>query len=66
MFFGTIREIREKVGAMLRHLARALLRLPVLRFVDDFFAADREESVEVAMKCFARDHYLQQVHLAGR
>ena len=39
---------------MLATLARRLLHLPVLRYVDDFFTAEREESAAHAMMCFAR------------
>ena len=41
-------------GALLCTLARRLLRLPVHRYVDDFFAGDRAELCEHAMGCFVR------------
>ena len=44
----------HRVGAMIAFLARKLLHLPVLRYVDDYFSADRKELVEHAMQCFAR------------
>ena len=44
----------HRIGAMLAHLARKLLHIPVLRYVDDYFSADRPELVEHAMQCFAR------------
>ena len=31
----------ERVGAAIAHLARTLLKLPVLRYVDDYFAVGR-------------------------
>ena len=39
---------------MFAHFARKLLHIPVLRYVDDYFSADRRELVEHAMQCFAR------------
>jgi hypothetical protein len=56
MPFGAIGAVHgwERVGALLKHLARRVLMLPVMRFVDDFFAPDRAGSAEVAMQCFAR------------
>ena len=44
----------HRIGAMLAHLARKLLHIPVLRYVDDYFSADRKELAEHAMQCFAR------------
>ena len=41
-------------GALLCTLARRLLRLPVHRYVDDFFAGDRSELCEHALGCFVR------------
>ena len=44
----------DRVGSLLRALARRVLFLPVLRFVDDFYAACRSAEVEHAMQIFAR------------
>jgi hypothetical protein len=44
----------HRVGAMIQHIAIALLRIPILRYVDDFFAVERAELAEHSMQCFAR------------
>ena len=44
----------HRVGALLSTLARKLLHIPVLRYVDDFFAPERPETVEHAMWSFTR------------
>jgi hypothetical protein len=56
MPFGAIAAVHawERVGAFFRHIARRILKLPALRFVDDFFAADRKDSVGTAKNCLAR------------
>lgn len=41
-------------GALLRKLARRLLHIPALRYVDDFFGVDRESCIEHTMQCVAR------------
>ena len=41
-------------GAFLRTLGRSLLRLPVHRYVDDYFACERRANFEHAMQCFKR------------
>ena len=33
----------ERIGAAIAHLAHVFLKLPVLRYVDDFFSAERSE-----------------------
>ena len=45
----------HKVGALLQDLARHLLHLPVFRYVDDYFAAERFGSICVssALSCVA-------------
>jgi hypothetical protein len=43
----------NRVGALLAHIARVWLKLPVLRYVDDYFSCDREENVKHALGCFA-------------
>jgi len=44
----------HRVGAMIAHFARRILHIAVLRYVDDYFSAERKELVEHAMQCFAR------------
>ena len=39
---------------MLRSLARRLLKIPVLRYVDDYFGADRLQCAAGALSAFAR------------
>ena len=39
---------------MIAHFARRILHIPVLRYVDDYFSAERRELAEHAMQCFAR------------
>jgi hypothetical protein len=54
--FGSIASVHawERIGAMICHVARRVLWLPLLRYVDDFFAADHPECAEHSMHCFAR------------
>ena len=54
--FGSMPSVHhwDRVGSLLRALARRVLFLPVLRFVDDFYAACRSAEVEHAMQIFAR------------
>ena len=54
--FGALASVHawERVGRLLATLARKLLHLPVLRYVDDLFTCDRPESAEHAKNCFAR------------
>ena len=56
LMFGGIGSVHgwDRVGAMLRHIARVVLRLPVCRYVDDYFAVDHPECAQHAMECFAR------------
>jgi hypothetical protein len=56
MPFGSVASVHEwdRVGAFLRHLGRTLLRIPLCRYVDDFFAADRDSDAEHALSCFVR------------
>ena len=44
----------ERVGEMLAALERKILKLAVLRYVDDYFGPERAETVAHAMGCFAR------------
>ena len=56
MPFGATASVHawDRIGALLCFLARKLLKLPVLRYVDDFFSVDFPECAQHAMNCFAR------------
>ena len=56
MMFGSVSSVSawHRVGRLLRALGRRLLKLPVLTYVDDYFAVDLELSAEAAMQSFAR------------
>ena len=41
-------------GDLIKAIARDMLKLPVLRFVDDYFAAESSETADHAMWVFAR------------
>ena len=45
---------RERVGAMIAALARKLVMLAVLRYVDDYFGREQAETVAHATDCIAR------------
>ena len=42
------------IGELLQDLSRNIVRIPVSRYVDDYFAAERKELMQHAMVCFAR------------
>ena len=44
----------HRIGEVICTIARRLLKLPVLRYVDDYFAAERSETVHQAMSIFAK------------
>ena len=44
----------ERVGRLLRKIARKMLHIALFEYVDDYFAAERPEVAEHAMQCFAR------------
>ena len=44
----------NRIGGLLFHVGRKLLHIPLLRYVDDLFSADRSQCAEHAMMCFAR------------
>ena len=44
----------NRIGALLAHVAVVCLRIPILRYVDDFFSLDRHENVAHSLACFAR------------
>jgi hypothetical protein len=54
--FGAIASVHgwDRVGALVKHVARVALRLPVFRYVDDFYSPEHEESVVHGLGCFAR------------
>ena len=56
MPFGSVASVHawNRIGAFLAQCARSLLRIPVFRYVDDYFSADRPKCAEHAMTCFAR------------
>ena len=44
----------ERVGALVCTIARRALKMPVHRYVDDYFGFERRALVEHSMNCFAR------------
>ena len=44
----------DRVGALLKHVAKVILMVPIFRYVDDFFAVDHAASARHALSCFAR------------
>ena len=56
MPFGSIGSVHawDRIGALLRHIGRIVLRIPLMRYVDDFFSVARAEVAEHSMMCFAR------------
>jgi hypothetical protein len=55
MPFGCMGSVHawNRVGALLCHVGRVMLLIPLERYVDDLFSADRPECAEHAMRCFA-------------
>ena len=53
--FGAISSVYgwDRVGNMLTHLARVILKIAVLRYVDDYFWAEHAETIAHAKDCFA-------------
>ena len=43
----------HRIGELLTALARKLLKIPIFRYVDDYFAAERKETAKHAMDDFA-------------
>ena len=41
-------------GSLLTAFARRVLHIPIMRYVDDFFSAERKESARQSMEIFAR------------
>ena len=56
MPFGSIASVHhwDRIGSLLCAIARRILMIPMLRYVDDFFSADRLVSADKAMDVFAR------------
>ena len=44
----------HRVGALLCAIAVSILHMPLMRYVDDYFGLERQETAEHAMQCFAR------------
>ena len=44
----------NRIGAMLCHIGRKALHLPLFRYVDDFYSTDRPACAAHALSCFAR------------
>ena len=56
MPFGATASVHawDRIGSLLACLARKLLKLPVLRYVDDYFCVDFPQCTKHAMNSFAR------------
>ena len=56
LMFGSVGSVHGwgRVGALIRHVAREWLMLPVLRYVDDYFSTEGEATAAHALSCFAR------------
>jgi hypothetical protein len=56
LMFGSLGSVHgwDRQGALLCHLGRRILGLPLFRYVDDFFGAEEEGLEDHAMQCFAR------------
>ena len=54
--FGLVAAVHawNRVGACLTHICRQLLRIPLLRYVDDLFAVEPSRSAPHALGCVAR------------
>ena len=54
--FGAVASVHawERVGALITHIARKVLKLGVFRYVDDFFGCERPETLEHGLQCFCR------------
>ena len=54
--FGAIAAVHgwDRVGALVKHVLRVALRLPVFRYVDDYYSIEHKESAVHALGCFAR------------
>ena len=54
--FGLVAAVHawNRVGACLTHICRQLLKIPLLRYVDDLFAVEPSRSAPHALSCVAR------------
>ena len=54
--FGALAAVHawERVGELLAVIARRVLHVAVYRYVDDYFAPERPQTMQHAMGCFAR------------
>ena len=44
----------NRIGALFGHIARRLLKIPILRYVDDYFTAERPAVAQHGMRCFMK------------
>ena len=56
MNFGATASVHawNRIGALITCIARRLLFIPLLRYVDDVFSVDRPQCVEHSLECIAR------------
>ena len=56
MPFGSVSSVYgwDRAGDMLSHFARVLLKIPLNRYVDDYFGAEHAETIGHAKECFAK------------
>jgi len=56
MCFGATASVHawNRVGGLITHIARKLLHIPLLRYVDDMFSLDRPACVAHSLECLAR------------
>ena len=54
--FGSVSAVHtwERVGAMITTIVRRVLKIALLRYVDDLFAPERQSTAEHALQCVAR------------
>ena len=54
MPFGSVASVHawDRIGELIWHLGTSLLKLPLCRYVDDFFSVGRTDTVENAKECF--------------
>ena len=54
--FGAVASVHgwERVGALITHIARKVLKLGLFRYVDDFFGCERPETLAHGLSCFCR------------
>ena len=54
--FGAVSSVHnwDRIGNMIAVIARRVLKIGILRFVDDFFTGERQDTAQVALDVFAR------------